>query len=170
MEKSEPANPPSDDADDEFMDLTPRLAIHFDQVELSNAFALEQSSGGEHEPFISRDPREECKIPERKSVPGRVYVPPSVVPEFESQPARACEVTPVKQRLSPSAGPTPPSDHVQTTPEDAGKNRNIVAPSPKKHYCKICHKTYKKRNNLVSHMRKHVTNFLFRFFSRGRDK
>ena len=159
MEKSEDANLPRNDSDEDFMRSVPSIQSPLEHVELSNVFSLEQplsehDSSGNLNNGGPKNIREDLKVPspETRFYSNRVYIAADDCDESMPQDS---EITPMKRHRDSSVEPhTTPSYKNQTTPEDACQSS--VKPAMK-YYCEICDKAFKKKNNHKSHMRKHVS-------------
>ena len=114
-------------------ELEPPVVNPYDRLELSGVFGRNEALG-EHDLILpSKDSHEEMKIPHN-----RVYISPAQNQDLQV--------------------------HNEAFKTFNDKSHNIPeVKKPGKYICNICNKTYKKKNNLDSHMRNHV---LFKDFFR----
>jgi hypothetical protein len=123
-------------SDNEFVDLDSPMFNPFDQLELLSLLGHEMVTECNTGSGV-KDSREELK-----TTHGRASYP--TVPHFNIQ---------THAELSKNSNDKLKLEHDSVKRESKPKHEEQKSTN---HSCSICNKTYKKKDNLVSHMRKHV--------------
>jgi len=158
MENSNCANQQIDCSDDEFCNYASYIHTPFEQLDLSHGFGLDrQDSDHDQTPINngsqSKDFKDDWRIaiPDRKSLSSRSSMPAPMINIPSNQtisPELQCNnFTPLKIKSEGSCENVAHLSHnLYNTPQT----------SASKYYCSACSRSYKKKNNYQSHMRKHV--------------